>query len=738
MYASGRLPTDVVIPDAAGRSSPVEHPAVRLVTANFFSVLGVPAFRGRTLVDGEDRVAGAAPVAVISHGYWHRRFGGDPSAIGRELIVNHVPLTIVGVASPAFTGDVVGSPTDAWVPMSMQPAIDGHENRLVDPQASWLQMMGRLRPGVTAAQARAEIATIEADAIRAGLSGLELRQFEQDLKETPIAVAPGAKGFSRYRDVYSSALAVLMAAVAMVVLVVCANAANLMLVRGVARGREITVRMSLGASRARLVRQLLTESLLLAAGAAVLGLSVADIGSALLLRLAGSNGTPVSLDVTLDARVLIFTAGMTLVATVLFGLVPALRATRVNVAAALRAQGRNLVGPRARLGRVAIGKALVVAQVALSAVLLIGAGLLTRSLQRIATADLGVDRDHVLLVDVSSQKAGYEKARVFTLMRDLADRVGRIPGVLAVSYSRHAIFTGGDGGTHVTVPGAAPMTDAERQVGYDEVGPDHFHALGAHVVLGRDFDARDSDSGARTLVVNQTLAKAYFPSSDPIGRTLVVEDDPPRTIVGVIADTQQNDVRGKPLRRIYFPMLQRDAPTSFVLEARVSGAPASIAPEIRQAIAGVDSRLEIELAPVDDLVLRSVNESVLVAKVTGFFGALALLLAALGLYSVTAYATSQRTAEFGLRVALGAKPGSVSRMIVREAIVLAGIGLACGLPAGVAAANLIRKESFGISPLDPPSLAIAAGSLALTALAASYLPARRASRVAPLDALRVE
>ena len=392
---------------------------------------------------------------------------------------------------------------------------------------------------------------------------------------------------------------------------------------------------------------------------------MAEIGSRLLLTLAGSDGSPVPLDVTPDARVLFFSGGITLVSAILFGLAPALRATRVDVATALRSQGRSLVGARARVGRFAIGKALVVTQVALSAVLLIGAGLLTRSLQHIVTADLGVDRDHVLLIDVPSRKAGYEGARVFTLMRELAERVGRVPGVLDTGTSRHAIFRGGEGGTHVTVPDAPPMTDAERQVGYDDVGPNHFHALGAHIRRGRDFDARESESGPRTVIVNQTLVKAYFPTADPIGRTLVV-DDTPRTIVGVVADMQANDVRGKPVRRIYLPILQGNAPTSFVLETRVAGNPAPIASAIRNAIAGVDPRLELEIAPVNDLVLRSVNESVLVAKVTAFFGVLALLLAALGMYGVTAYATSQRTGEFGLRVALGAEPKSVSRMVLRD------------------------------------------------------------------------
>jgi predicted permease len=737
LYASGRLQADVIVRGADGRSSAVEHPSMRLVTGNFFDVLGVAARLGRTFTPDADRLAGASPVAVVSDGYWQRRLGGDPSAIGRDLVVNGVPLTIVGVTPPGFTGDVVGGAADAWVPMAMQPAIDGHDNLLVNREASWLQMMGRLRPGVTVARARSELGTIEADAIRAHVSGLDLRDFEQNLKETPIRVEAGAKGFSRFRERYASALTILMSGVALVVLIVCANVANLMLVRGIARGREMTMRMTLGAGRGRLVRQLLTESLLLAAIAAGLGVFVARIGSRLLLTLAGSGGTPVPLDVAPDGRVLLFTGGITLLATILFGLVPALRATRVEVATALRGQGRHLVGSRARLGHFAIGKALVVAQVALSAVLLVGAGLLARSLQRIVTADLGVDRHHVLIIDIPARKAGYEKARAFTLIRELADRVGGVPGVADVSYARHAMFTGGEGGTDVTVPGAGPMTDAEREVGKDDVGPNHLHALGARIVRGRDFDARDSESAPSTVIVNQTLANAYFPGVDPIGRTLVIYGKP-RTIVGVVGDMQHNSVRDAPDRRIYLPILQGEAPATFRLEARVAGNPTQFVGAIRSAIADVDRRLEPDIAVLDDLVLKSVNESVLVATVTAFFGGIALLLAALGLYGVTAYATSQRTGEFGLRVALGAEPKSVSRMVLREAGILAAAGVAFGLPAGVAAARLIRGQMFGVGPLDPPSLAMAAGVLTMTALLASYIPARRAARIAPLDALRAE
>ena len=735
LYASGTISTPDVI--VRGASSAIEHPNVRIVTGNYFSVLEVPAHVGRTFTAQEDRVPRNDPVVVISYGYWQRRFAGDPSAVGSEITMDGVPLTIVGVASSGFSGEIVGEAIDVWVPMMMAPALDPRQNLLEDRTASWLQMMGRLAPGVTLQEARANLIAIETQAVRAGVQGRLLSQLDDDLRTDPIRVESGIAGFSRARQEYSPALMVLMAGVGLVVLIVCANVANLMLVRGVARGREMTVRMSLGAGRGRLIRQLCTESFTLAVAGGALGLLVAQTGSNVLLRIASGGRRPIDLDLAPDSRVLAFTAALTLIAAALFGLIPALRTTRVDLATALRAHARNLFGARLRVGGFALGKLLVVVQIALSMVLLIGAGLLVRSMQRIVTADLGVDRDHLVFVHVASQKSGYEGQRVTALMRELADRVRGIPGVLGASYSRHAIFTGAYSSGHITVPGSTERPDSERGVLSEEVGPNHFHAMGTRVIRGRDFDERDSERSANVLAINETLAKEFFAGVDPIGRTVVFEDET-YTVIGEVSNAESRDVRAKPVRRIYVSIFHSKPPPGFWLEVRVAGAPAAFVGTIRTAILERDPKLVLEVEPANDLVLASVTDDVLVTEVTAVFGIVALVLAALGLYGVTAYATSQRIGELGLRLALGAEPQGVARMILGEALVLAAIGVAVGAPAGLAATRLIQAQMFGVGPFDPPSWAVSVFVLVGTAVVASYLPARRAARIAPLEALRTE
>lgn len=737
LYASGNLNTpDVVFGDGGGA---VEHPRLRAITGNFFSVLQVPALAGRTITADDDRVGKGAPVIVISHGYWQRRFGADRAVVGRNLIVNGQSLTIVGVTPPSFEGDVVGLTVDGWVPMAIVQGLQPTTAPPTDRAWSWLQMMGRLAPGVSLERARSELASIVADSIRTHATGDTLTEFEHDLKEEPIRVESGWRGFSHDRRAYGPALTVVMSAVALVVLIVCANVTNLLIVRGVVRAREMTVRITLGASRARLVRQLLTESVLLAAAGGALGLYVARIGSPLLLTMAGSGETAIPLDVTPDARVLAFTAVVTLLAALLFGLVPATRATRIDTAAALRTAGRSLVGARARFGRFAAGKALVVVQIALSTVLLIGAGLLVRSMQRVFAADLGFDRDHVVVVDVSAQKSGHGGTRSFALMRELMDRLGAVPSVTSVSTSMHGLFSGGWGSSHIEVPGFTPATLADAEVGYDAVGPGFFRAIGARIVKGRDIDARDSETAARVAVINQSAAAAYFRGVDPIGH--MIRERASRqtaTIVGVVADVHDRSIRGDIGRRVFYPIVQVQPQARFVLAVHVSGDSARSVSAIRQALLASEPKLVFEISPVNELIRDSVAEDRLTMRVTTIFSVVALLLAALGLYSVTAYATSQRTSEFGLRMALGAEPRSVTRLILVEGTRIAALGLAIGIPAGLAATRLIRGQLFDVRPIDPPSLALAIAVLAAMALLASYIPARLAARIAPLDALRVE
>ena len=736
MYANGESGTlDVQI--GPGTNATAEQPHARFVTGNFFSVLGVPAYAGRTFTAAEDEAPGQDPVAVLTYDYWQGRFSGSSAAIGSVMRVNDVAVTIIGVTPPGFHGDIVGQPIDFWLPMMMHPAIQPRQDMIDDRAWSWVVMMGRLKPGVTLEQARQEVSAIEANAIRDNVSGRELSRFEDNLKDAPIQVVSGARGFSERRAEYGKALWVLMAAVGLVILVVCANVSSLMLARIVARNREMTLRMTLGAGRGRLMQQMLVEGTLLALVSSVLGLFAATWGTRVLLATVSASN-PIAIDTTPDARVLAFTAAMTLACLLLFGLLPAFRATQVDLASSLRAQGRNLIGA-ARGGRIPFGRALVVAQMALSLLLLIGGALLVHSMQQLLHSDIGVDRDHVVAVRVRTARSPYVGARLGQLRRDLAEHVRQLPGVDAAAFADHGLFSGGASGYHVNVPGFVAQADSERRVSLDRVGPNFFHAIGARLIRGRDIEPRDLATVPPATVINETMAKRYFGARDPLGVTVTV-DSVPYTIVGVVRDFQSSDVRDKPRREMYLAFndpTQGDAGQA-KLAVHVRGDPSRFVGPIRRAIEDVERTLPIVVDPVNDRVRATVGKDVLLVQVTMFFCIVTLVLAALGLYGVTAYSTSQRTSELGLRAALGAEPGDVTRMVLGEAVRVAIMGVVIGVPAGLAATRLIRAQLFGVGTIDLPSLSIAIVVLVATAVVASYVPARRAAKVGPLEALRLE
>ena len=740
LYAAGWSgPIDVQI--GSGTGTAAEQPHARLVTGNFFSVLGVFACAGRTFTAAEDQNPGQDPVAVLSYDYWQGRFGGSRAAIGSVMRVNGVPLTIIGVTPPGFRGDVIGQPLDFWLPMMMAPAIQPGMNHLNDRAWSWLAMMGRLKPGVTLEKARQQIIAVEANAIRDNLSIRDLSQFEDALKTNPIHVVSGARGFSERRAEYGKALWVLMAAVGLVILVVCANVSCLMLSRIAARRRELTVRIALGAGRGRLIQHILVEAALLGIVSGALGLLAAMWGSRALVTAVSGGSTvagPIAIDTALDVRVLAFTAMIAFASVLLFGLWPALHATRFDLATSLRTQGRSLMG-EARVGRLPFGRALVVVQIALSMLLLIGGGLLVRSMQQLLHADIGVDRDHVVAVRVRTDRSVYRGARLGQFRRDLVDRVSRVRGVDAAAFADHGLFSGGTSGARVDVPGFVPQLESDRLVSFDRVGPNYFHAIGARLIRGRDIEPRDLEIGPPVTVINETMAKRYFGARNPLDGTVTV-DSIRYTVVGVVRDFQDRDVRGVPRREMYmaFNDPTRGHAGEAKLVVRVDGDPSRFVQPIRRAVEDVDRTLPISVDPLSDLVRSSVSEDALLMRVTMFFCIVTLVLATLGLYGVTAYSISQRTSEFGLRAALGAEPGRLTRMVLGEAARMAMMGVVIGVPAGVAATRLIRAELFGVGTIDLPSLSIAIAVLVATTTLASYLPARRAARIEPMEALRLE
>ncbi|MEJ7810731.1 MAG: ABC transporter permease [Gemmatimonadaceae bacterium] len=749
LFASGRTGRlDVFVdrpttgaPTGGGGAEP-EHPRGRLVSGNYFAVLGIRPVVGRAFTDAEDRVAGESPVVVISHAYWERRFAGDRGAVGRTISVNGTPLTIIGVAPAGFFGDIVGQAADIWIPLTMQPALMPHRAWLTDRNTSWLLLMGRRAPGVTLTQARGGFTTLVRQVLEeqgntpagAGLSTLSA-------KGPTVDVASGAKGFSRVRSIFGESLLTLMAAVGLVLLIACANVANLLLARAAARGKEIGVRMALGAGRARLVRQLLTESVVLAAAGGALGLAFATWGSTALLRLASGGPSPIPLDARLDWRVLGFAAALSLMTALLFGLAPALRATRVELASVLRAQSRGVSGGLGAAGgrRLGPGKLLVMLQVALSLLLLVGTSMLVRSMRRLERVDTGLTRDELLIVTVDAGSAGYGQERLAALSRDLLDRARRLPGVASATLSENGIFSGTESVTTLQIDGFTARTDDDTTANYDRVGPDYFRTIGARLLQGRDIRAGDDERAAKVAVVNATMAHFYWPDGSAVGRRVRI-DSQTYDVVGVVADIRDHDLRDQPARRLYLSVFQTpDLPTQLTLELRAAGDPARLVVPARRALLAADASLLVtDDQPLTELMAQSVSRERLVSRVVTFFGALALALAALGLYGVMAYATLRRTSEFGLRMALGAEPRDVTRMVLGEAARLVAGGVLVGLPVALVATRLLRSQLFGVEAVDPPSIALALVVLGASAALAGYLPAARAARVGPLVALRAE
>jgi predicted permease len=732
MFASGRV-DQVTVRIDGGAEEPVRG---RMVSGSFFDVLGVEPALGRTFAPSEDREPGASPVVVLSHDYWERRFARDPAILGRTLKVNGAVLTVVGVGPRGFTGEVVGNTADIWVPLSMQAAIKPGYDWFQKTDINWLLLMGRLRPGVGVAQARAQIGTLAIqDAI--DLAGPALSADDvREIRRKGVTVEPGGQGFSALRSQVSRPLLTLMIVVGLVLLIACANIANLLLARSTSRRKEISVRLAIGASRPRLVRQLLTESILLAALGGAAGLFLAFAGTGLILKLASGGGAPVPLDVRPNPSMLAFTAGISLLTGILFGLTPALRSTRVDLAGALKESGRGVAGSSGWQ----LGKLLVVAQVALSLLLLVGAGLFVRSLVNLETLDVGYSRSNIAVLKVDPTASGYPVAQQLPMARRLIEHLRSIPGVTGVTVSENGIFGSTDSGSDgFQVEGYNPTRREDMIASVDQIGPHYFGVVGVPLLAGREFDDSDDIGGPHVVIVNRTLVRFYFGNRDPIGKH-IVDDGTRYTIVGVAKDMKERALKSVTERRYYLPFYQiTDRIYGFNFEMRTRGDAAKLLAAIRRETQSFDGDLKIvSLAPVSRLIDQSITDERLVAELSGFFGVLALLLAATGLYGVMAYATSRRASEIGLRMALGADRRDVIRMVLRETLVLVAAGIAIGLPAALAAGRLVAETLARVSASDPVTIGGATVVLLLVALVAGWVPAYRASRIDPISALRAE
>jgi predicted permease len=708
------------------------------VSGNFFQVLGVRAWLGRTIVPEDDRLSqgGGNPVVVIGYSLWQRRFGGDAAAVGKTLPVEGRPFTVVGVLPPGFYGMQVGRTLDFAIPIAREAQIRP-QSWLGESDYNWLSVAGRLQPGVSRTRARADLAVVFHQFLLAHAGGGSDPHERELALSQRLEVSPAANGLSAPRDAFSHPLLILMAAVALVLLIACANLANLLLDRASARRREMAVRLAIGAGRGRLVRQLLTESLLLSALGGLLGLFLAWWGSAFLVSMMANGGTPLRLDLHLDARVLAFTFSVSVLTGMLFGVAPAFRSTRVDVGPALKEGGRA-VGRDA--SRAWLGKALVMAQVALSLMLLAGAGLFMGTLRNLHTMDAGFERAGILLSTIEPGTAGYHGPALANFYRALLLRVRQVPGVRACGLSLITPIAGGGVDLPAKVEGYAPAPHEDNTVYVNRVSPGYFAAFGTPLLAGRDFDWHDRPESPPVALINESMARYYFHNASPLGRWVALGGGEPARIVGVVKDARYVSLREPIHRTVYvnaFQMAEMDQGLEFAV--RTAANPLQLPAAIRREVRAIGGNVPVKNETTFDRQIdQSLMQERLMATLSSFFGALALLLAAIGTYGVLAYAVGRRTNEIGIRMALGASGGSVLWMILRETVGLVLGGIAVGLPLTLAVTRLTGKLLFGLTPADPLTLALAMFAMVVTAAGASYLPARRAARVDPMVALRYE
>ncbi len=741
---SGRLKLGTSLGDADA-GDPLASARGRLVSGNYFAVLGVPAFRGRTLSDADDQAAGASPYVVISHDFWRRRLGSDPGALGVKLTLNGSPFTIVGIAPPGFTGEIIGTPTEIWVPLSMQEQVNPGRSFANHWEINWLLLMGRAKPGVTLAAAHTEIQGLFRRIVAAQPTSVVPPDRAAELARAEVPVTSGSNGFSRLRAQFSRSLFTLLAIVGVVLLVASANVANLLLERATGRKKEIGVRLALGAGRGRLVRQLLTESLVLATLGGALGWAIALWADNALVRLVAGSGPPGALasplDLHLDLSVLAFTLFVSLLTATAFGLAPALTATRVELAPTLKESSRNLAG--ASGNRWPLGKLLVVAQFALALLLLVGAGLFVRTLQNLERLDLGYDREGLLMVDLDPTAGGITPERFESFTLDLLERVQAVPGVTGVTASENGLFSGRESSLSTTIEGYSSGPEGDVELAWDLVAPRYFEIVGIPIQTGRDLTAADRKGAARVAVVNRALVDAYLPGTNPIGRHITVlgdegEESTLYEIVGVAANSRDHELRGAVPPRFFSAILQADDVPGLNLEVRTAR-PDALKEPVKRAILAAFPYLPIDdIDPLTTSLAEQIGDERMVARLSAIFGLLGLALAAIGLYGVVSYATTRRTHELGLRMALGAQRRGVLWMVLRETLLLAVAGIALGVPAALAASRAVASRLYGLSPTDPATLALATAILLGVALLAGMIPGGRATRVDPVQALRYE
>jgi predicted permease len=711
------------------------------VSGNFLSTVGVRAVHGRSLTPADDEVLGESPVVVISDSFWERRFGRDPAAVGRQIRVSGFPVTIVGVLQPGFGGLTIGSPVDVFLPLAMQHELrykgnaaswnaDTEKPWVPQNGISWLTVIARTPP--ENAQRVAELINAPFRANQAVVLADRDSAARAMYSKERIALDPIARGFSGLRDQFRDPLRVLLAGVILILLITCANLTGLVLARGESRGHEIAIRASLGAMSGRLVRQVATESILLALIGGALGLVVAHWAIKALLLLASSGTRAIPLDASLDGRVLLYAFAVTLFAGIVVGLAPAIRVSRFDLYAAFKTGGRVSRGGH----RLPLGRLLVTAQIALALILVTSAGVFVRTFRNFVNVDAGFDRETVVTARMDMRAAGYSLEQLPAMHQRLLDAARGVPGVQSASLSLIGLGPGQMLISGFSVPGRTIPPD-QTQAQENFVSPGYFRTVGIPLLRGRDFTAADTKGRQRVVVVTEAFAKHFFGTTDVVGARFGY-DDPELEIIGVARDVRVNGLKDPAPRMVYRALAQRPQYVQS-LDARINGRPEAVIAGLRNAIASVDRDLPVrEVVTMGSVIERGLSRERLVARLAGAFGVLALLLAAIGLYGVISYSVARRTNEMGVRLALGASPGGVSWLVLRDSLGVILTGLAVGVALWFPLLGLTRSLVYGVSPHDPRLLALSLGALLLVGVMAGMIPALRASRIDPIDAIRVE
>jgi putative ABC transport system permease protein len=733
-----------VFPASIAYQGQTERGSGEMVSGNYFEVLGVGSALGRLLTLDDDKVPSAQPVVVLSHAYWIRRFGGDPSVLNKPLLVNNAELLVVGVAQAGFTGVQVGQSADFFVPLMMKAQMTPERNDLLEWDNYWLAVLARRKPGLSRAQIETGINAAYRPLLQEQMAQMKNLSWDQQKRQRfldkKVLLIPGGKGRTTLQTDSGQALTALFVMIALVLLIACTNVANLLLAQGAARQRELAIRSAMGASRGRMIQQLLAESLLCALAGGTLGLLIGMWLMNLLTPLVASNLGVKGLSTNLDLSVLSFAVGATLISGIFFGLLPAWRVTRTAVAQTLKDQAATTSAGTSHVGA---RKLLVAGQVAFTLLLLAGAFLFTRTLWNLRNTNLGLRTENVITFSISPILNGYDTPRTVALIDQLRAHMTAVPGVRAVGASEISTLTGTDMGSNVTIEGSKDLAPEDSHVNFDPVSPGYFSAIGVPLLSGREFNEGDAAGKPKVAIISESMTKKYFAGRNPLGLHFSCcvggANKPDIEIVGVVKDSKQTHVRGADLPFIYLPYAQQPAIREMTFYAYTQQDPLLVVSALRNTVQEHDANLPIfGIKTMDRVVDEDLFGERMVAWLSASFGTLAALLAAMGIYGVLAYLVVQRTREIGIRMALGAATKHVRLLIVKEVGAMVLLGALVGLPLAYGLARFSESLLFGIHASNPAIYALGLALIAVIALAACYIPARRATRVDPLVALRYE